>query len=211
VRSNLFYTSTEWEPQSWTLDGHGNRLEVCGDSKVIVNWSNGVWPVKFLPYLRRISNMHRQLHDIVKQSGVRPVHDSADFCRHVFRELNGVADELAGRHRNTWHLDEYAKPASCVRGFFDGSVKGKKAAFGWIVLECSSGDDDMTRWKAIASQSGCLPDGATITAAELEASLSLVSFLHGYYQSYAKALNNISTYSPMKYDVIQSLVLADLV
>ena len=201
----------EWEAQAWTLDGHNHRLEVCGDSKVIVNWSNGVWPVKFLPYSRRISNMHRQLHEIVEKAGVRPLHDGADFCRHVFRELNGAADEQAGRHHNAWHLEEYAHPANCVRGFFDGSVKGKKAAFGWVVMECASGDDDMTRWKTIASKSGCLPDGATITAAELEGSLSLVSFLQGYFHSYAKALNNISTYLPMSYHVIRSLVLADLV
>ena len=155
--------------------------------------------------------MHRQMHGIVEQAGVRPLHNGADFCRHVFRELNGIADELAGRHKNTWHLDEYASSASCVRGFFDGSVQGEKAAFGWVVLQCPSGDDDMTKWKAIASKSASLPNGATITAAELEGCLSLVSFLQGYFHSYARALNNISTYLPMSYDIIRSLVLADLV
>lgn len=69
----------------------------------------------------------------------------------------------------------------------------------------------MTKWKAIASKSGCLPDVATITAAELEGSLSLASFLHGYFHSYAKALSNITTYLPMSYDIIQALVLAGLV
>ena len=90
-------------------------------------------------------------------------------------------------------------------------MKGIKAAYGWIVLGCANGDDDMELWNAIAFKSGCLPDGATITAAELEGSLSLVSFLHAYYQSYDKALSNISTYSPMNYNIIRSLVLADLV
>ena len=111
----------------------------------------------------------------------------------------------------TWHLETFSNPASCVRGFFDGSVKGDKAAFGWIVLASCAGDEDMSLWKPIAYKSGCLPDGATITAAELEAALSLVSFLHSYYQSYDKASHNICTYAPMNYDIIRSLALADLV
>ena len=90
-------------------------------------------------------------------------------------------------------------------------MQGKRAAFGWIVLESRSGDSDMTSWQTVAHKSGCLPDGATITAAELEGSSSLVSFLHAYYQSYQKALDNISTYASMNYDIIQSLALADLV
>ena len=129
----------------------------------------------------------------------------------MFRELNSEADELANRHGNTWHLEAYSNPAVYVRGFFDGSVKGEKAAFGWIVLASFAGDEDMSLWRPIAYKSGCLPDLATITAAELEAALSLVSFLHSYYQSYDKASHNISTYAPMNYDIIRSLALADLV
>jgi len=200
-----------WEPQDWTLNGDFKRLEVCGDSSLIVNWCNGIWPVRFLPYFRRVSSLHQQLHELVLHGAVRPRQDTSDFCRHVFRELNGKADELANRHSNTWHVHPYSAPASCVRAFFDGSVQGKKAAFGWIVLECQTGDEDMGLWSTVASKSGCLPDGATITAAELEGSLSLVSFLHAYYQSYEKALANICTFSPMRFDIIRSLILADLV
>ena len=90
--------NVEWEPQSWTVDMTLCRLEVCGDSKVIVNWLNGVWPTRFLPYFHRVSRMHRQLHQMVKEYAVRPLEDSADFCRHVFRELNDQADALTNRH-----------------------------------------------------------------------------------------------------------------
>jgi hypothetical protein len=200
----------EWEPQDWTLDGHCCRLELCGDSNLIVHWINGLWPVKFLPYSRRLSGLQCQLHELVQCGIVRPRQDCADFCRHIFRELNGKADELANRHCNTWHLEAYSKPACCVRGFFDGSVRGDKAAFGWIVLASCVGDDDMSSWKPVACKSGCLPDGATITAAELEAALSLVSFLQSYYQCYEQASHNISAYAPMNYDIIRSLALAEL-
>ena len=155
--------------------------------------------------------MHRQMHELVQQGCVGPLRNSSDFCRHVFCELNRDADAIANRHSNTWHLEEYTQPGICMRGFFDGSVRGKKAAFGWILFASSDGDDDMTRWSAVAHKSGCLPDGASITAAELEASCSLLSFLHAYYQSYAKALVNICTFPSMDYNIIQSLVLADLV
>ena len=79
------------------------------------------------------------------------------------------------------------------------------------VSPCQGGDDDMQAWSEVASKSGSLPDGATITAAELEGLSSLISFLHAYYQSYDKALSNICAYSPMNYQIIRSLVLADLV
>ena len=126
-------------------------------------------------------------------------------------QLNNQANALANRHANTYHLEHYLKPAICIRGFFDGSVHGKRAAFGWIVLGSTCGDSDMSSWQIVAHKSGCLPDGAAITAAELEGSSSLVSFLHTYYQSYQKALDNISTYASMNHDIIQSLALADLV
>jgi len=195
----------EWEPQHWALDDNAHRLGICGDSKAIVNWFNGLWPVRFLPYLNRVSAMHRQLHELVQQRGVRPLRDSSDFCRHVFRELNGDADAMANRHSNTWHLDEHARPGICMRGFSDGSVRGKRAAFGWIPLASSNGDDDMTGWRAVAYKSGCLPDGASITAAELKASFSLFSFLHACYQSYAEPLVNICLFPSMDYNIIPSL------
>jgi len=201
----------DWEPQPWTLDDGHHRLEVCGDSRVVINWLNGIWPVKFLPYLRRVQGLHRQLHEMVACGDVRPRQDSADFCRHVFRELNGQADALANRHCNTWHLDVYDKPATCIRAFFDGSVRRGKSAFGWIVLACPSGDADMELWRTVASKSGSLPDGATITAAELEGSLSLLSFLHSYYQSYHKSRADISALPSMDYVTVRSPTLADLV
>ena len=193
------------------MDGNNFRLEVCGDSSVIVNWCNGIWPVKFLPYCRRVSRLQCQLHELVLFGSVHPREDSADFCRHVYRELNGRADAMANRHANSWNLPAYGRPAKCIRAFFDGSVKGIKAAFGWVVLGCHSGDDDMQLWSEVASKSGFLPDGATITAAELEGLSSLISFLHVYDQSYDRALSNIRAYSLMNCDIIRSLVLADLV
>jgi hypothetical protein len=66
-------------------------------------------------------------------------------------------------------------------GFLDGSVNGKKVAFGWVVLHSPSCDQDITSLRPVASKGGCLPDAPTITAAELAASLSLVSFLSSYY------------------------------
>ena len=75
------------------------------------------------------------------------------------------------------------RPAGCIRGFFDGSVHGKRAAFGWIVLGSSCGDSDMSSWQIVAHKSGCLPDGATIAAV-----------LKVPEVSDQRALDNISTY-----------------
>ena len=200
-----------WEKQAWSLDPGTRRLEICGDSRVIVNWCNGVWPVKFTPYARCVSELQRDLHHLAKTAKVRPREDCADFCRHIFRELNQEADAMANRHGSSCHVKEYGEPAACVRAFFDGSVKGKRAAFGWVVQECSAGDQDMSKWRTVATKSGSLPDGASITAAELEACSSLVSFLSSYYKSYEEALGRITMDRLMNYNSIRVLFLAELV
>eukprot|EP00973_Karenia_brevis_P011604 1571180-Karenia_brevis.AAC.1 len=37
---------------------------------------------------------------MVRMQRLQPRHDSADWARHVYRELNTVADELAGHMRS---------------------------------------------------------------------------------------------------------------
>ena len=123
----------------WAMhDGHC-RLEICGDSKVVINWVNAEWPSKFLPYSKAVGRMQQTLHTLVADFAVRPRLDSCDFCRHIFRELNRDADALATKHCNSWSLEVYATPSSRLRGLVDGSVQGHKAACGWVVLALRPG------------------------------------------------------------------------
>lgn len=79
----------------------------------------------------------------------------------------------------------YQQPAKHIRACFDGSLKGKSGAYGRVSFAAEELHiDDLSAWKMVASKSGVLSAGASITEAELEAVLSLISFLHSYYQSF---------------------------
>jgi hypothetical protein len=98
-----------------------------------------------------------------------------------------------------------------LRGFFDGSVQGHKAAYGWVVLALRPGGEDSAKdWTQVASKSGTLPDGASITAAELTGVTCLISFLQSYYTSYKSALTNIKGTNSLDHNRIQMLALAEL-
>ena len=108
-------------------------------------------------------------------------------------------------------MEPYEHPAPYVRAFFEGSVKGAKAAYSWVVLTYDNfTEDSPEHWRRVAWKSEVLPDGATITAAELEAASSVIAFLQAYYHGYQKALLDITAKSHMDYSVIRTLTLADL-
>ena len=64
--------------------------------------------------------------------------------------------------------------------------------------------------KTVATKSILLPEEATITAAELEAASSMVSFLTKYYQGYDQALEAIQQTTILDYRAVRVLKLADL-
>ena len=106
----------------------------------------------------------------------------------------------------------YTTPAKYIGGFFDGSLRGKKAAYGWVVFasdQCV--EDEPQEWREIASKSGVLPEGSSITAAELEGMTSLLSFLKTYYEGYEAARELIDISETMDFTAIRTLSLADMV
>eukprot|EP00973_Karenia_brevis_P063223 8790424-Karenia_brevis.AAC.1 len=74
----------------------------------------------------------------MKVFSVRPRQDCSSWSRHVFRELNGEADALAGLHAYTYveHIPDLA--FKCYRLFFDGSVSQKNSGGGWVLYGSSS-------------------------------------------------------------------------
>ena len=63
----------------------------------------------------------------------------------------------------------------------------------------------------ITSKSWVLPNGASITAAELEGAAGLLAFLRGYYNGYEDAKEAMEKKPMIQYNAIQTLVLANLV
>eukprot|EP00973_Karenia_brevis_P042095 5827067-Karenia_brevis.AAC.1 len=78
---------------------------------VVINWVNGIWPVNFLPYANRVAEIQQLLHELHKQASVKPRTDCADYCRHIYRELNHEADRTAKDYCDGWGLDFCEAPA----------------------------------------------------------------------------------------------------
>lgn len=206
----------QWEPQEWITGDAGHRdpkrLELCGDSLVVVNWLNGVWPAKFTPYAKCIERIHLALHSLVHEHGVRPRLNTSDFCRHFYREHNERADQLAKQYCHSWSLMPYVSPANYIRACFDGSRTETKASFGWVVYAAQDLSADLPyKWTEVAAKSWLLPADASITAAELEGASDLIAFLQSYYEGYDTAAEMIAQHNGLGYNFINVLRIADLV
>ena len=131
---------------------------------------------------------------------------------YIYRELNTDADSLANRHADTWRLEPFAKPASFGRAFFDGSRHDDKTGFGWVVFTSEDPTTDSRDiWSNVATRSVAISPEATITAAELEAASSLVSFFVAYYEGYSAALKEIQRHRSLDYAAVRILKLAHMV
>ena len=104
-----------------------------------------------------------------------------------------MADELAKRYCNIHFLQPFTKIPPYLLGFFDGNRKGNEAFYSWALFASWHPDPDSCgHWQLVASKSGVLPDGASITAAELQAAASLIAFVGSYVQGYPCASADIS-------------------
>ena len=82
---------------------------------------------------------------------------------------------MADRYRNEWMLVPYTIPSKRIRAFFDGSKRGNKAAYGWAVCVLPTDSlDELSALQPTATKSCLLPDGASVTSAELEAASNLI-------------------------------------
>ena len=53
-------------------------------------------------YDRRLRILHDTLERMARMHSVAPRQDCCEWSRHIYRELNGEADTLAGLHRFTY-------------------------------------------------------------------------------------------------------------
>ena len=182
----------------------GRRVELVGDSKVIVQWLRGCWCVKYRQYRSRVAFLHKQWDLLRSNSLLIPPIDHMDCIRHVYRELNAEADSKAnaGRvdGRSTW-VDMPTLESNAfqfLRIYFDGSFKDGKCGAGFVV-SCSGNpgpnDDswDLLAWMAFPVS------GKSITAAELEAAAAGQAFLAALLHGPAHVHAFLQTWEPYNY------------
>lgn len=116
----------QWEP----LTDAYKSIELCGDSMLVVQWLNGVWPC-FKDVFSQVVGQKQQKFHQWAVSGCRPRKRHLPWCRHLPRELNSSADSLATRGKGLEELgvviELFKKPPPgekfFLRGFWDGGYK----------------------------------------------------------------------------------------
>ena len=128
----------------WCPDEH-RRLEFWGDSGVVISWVNGAWEVNGHEHAEVVRGVVDQFVRWYVGGVFRPRTDEADWCRHVFREHNTVAnmhanwlmdngDSGAGAQWETPGICEKSQKARHVVLSFDGARRGSGlGAAAWVL------------------------------------------------------------------------------
>eukprot|EP00973_Karenia_brevis_P073289 10182356-Karenia_brevis.AAC.1 len=123
--------------------------------------------------MRTVSDMTSALHHAWRLGLITPREPHCDWLRHVYRELNTVADNLATQALRTrtskiWTAPSRSHPRR-LRAWFDGGSRDNETAAGWVVQgSWTESCIDRTAWQMLATGSIYLGPG-TSTKAELTA------------------------------------------
>lgn len=131
----------------------GVRLELLGDSNLIVNWTNAIWPMNNFQQQLIVSNAQTKLWKWHADLGVLPRRNCEDWLRHVPRELNTNCDALAhcaddmDRHDLIVDFKNYDISSKFIVGKWDGGyIEGKDTVtIGFCVDEIEIEDNDASR------------------------------------------------------------------
>ena len=170
---------------SWSKPHKCTRLELLGDSNLIVNWTNATWPVTNWKQQQIIGYAQTCLWRWCAESQVLPRHDHCDWCRHVPRELNQTCDDLAAEGHKLGSNDLYMFISNlrvkdrCIVGRWDGGFKegDDKVSIGFVVdaVTITEDGDSHSEERLIHGFGRCVGDSAV--KAELRAYETLVHTL----------------------------------
>ena len=111
-------------------------VEIVGDNETVVNWLNGQAAATSRDQKSMIESLMDRIYKTWADGLIAPRMPWEDWCRHVYRERNVVADELANRamddmQSTVWHslIQFPGMRHLCVH--FDGGKRDDAASFGW--------------------------------------------------------------------------------
>ena len=76
-----------WDP-AW---GNQMRIQIMGDSNLIVNWMNGKWKINN----QKFKMMIQTTQNTMDKTDIRPMGDHLDMFHHIYREWNQEADRFS--------------------------------------------------------------------------------------------------------------------
>ena len=72
-------------------------IQMCGDSKTVVEWLRGRWGTANNGYAKRVADIQDEMWGISEEYDIEGPSAGDDLWKHIHREANTYADEL------TWH------------------------------------------------------------------------------------------------------------
>jgi len=166
------------------LNGRARRLEFVGDSMLVVNWFNGVWPIRKDAYRSLMERNMNLIYEVSCHHNLQPRCRHAPWARHVKRRWNKRADELAtlgkGMGLDTCSVQVWTfelAEVKFLRGFWDGGFDDEfpeEVGLGWHLQFCGERPDSGTSWKPLFEASA-KTKGFSSACAEIAAFTNLVA------------------------------------
>ena len=159
------------------------RVEIVGDSLLVVNWLNAFWRTYLDRYRQVVAGVQDTLYKNLACGVLAPRNRTADILRHVYREHNTWADRLANLALDgvdVCSVVQWSVKPVRLRLAFDGAKrKCGRSASAWVLW--GAGGD--RRWTVVAEVAFCQDPPVTITEAELQACTegvaAVISMAHG--------------------------------
>ena len=152
------------------------------DSKLVVQWVNGLWDIYNKEYRKPVTDLQNFI-EALRALGCMPRSPGADWRRHIYRELNSAADCEARKRGDEMHLyRRKVRPGSHFRVFTDGSCIGEgHSGCGFVVyVSASPVQDHEEDWALFATCHLDLPASMNSLDCEicgLQAALRFLLFL----------------------------------
>ena len=116
-----------WQP----LSALECRVEIVGDSLLVIKAIRGQWQFRYWKYSQRIAQLHDSRATWLSPAWVLPSTDARDYHRHSYREHNCEADWVAALgYDGDASFVNLAVRYAYVRVNFDGS----RRAAGWVAF-----------------------------------------------------------------------------
>eukprot|EP00959_Pyramimonas_sp_CCMP1952_P407715 8544782-Pyramimonas_sp.AAC.1 len=75
----------------WGPGMEGIAIEMCGGSKMVVQWLRGVWACDNSGYAKRIARIQNIMYCMCEQHNTRCPTHGKEFWKHIYREANAYA------------------------------------------------------------------------------------------------------------------------
>jgi len=172
---------------AWSaLNGKRKRIELMGDSKVVVNWANAVWPVKNLYFTMMVSSVMNLIWSWHANNLVAPRQDHCNYFRHIYRELNTLTNDLAtrGKHLSSRDCHLMVRPdlflkMSFFRLSWDGGYDPGDdcCGVGFAIEGVQALPLESQTWTIVSSGYGRC-EGSSALVAEMKACLCLCTVMN---------------------------------